>query len=110
MVAFIRQLPTLDPQAYQELVASSGGHSHGGGESTGHSNAEGEEAPHEHAMGEDAEHEDGHLPAAGVPVPEGGTTHVHADGMSHVHTPSVPQAASTAVPADDGHDDHDHQD
>src|SRR5690606_14497093 len=33
MVAFIRQLPTLDPQAYQELVASSGGHSHGGGES-----------------------------------------------------------------------------
>lgn len=121
MVALIRQLPILDPQAYQELVASSGGHSHGGGESTGHSNAEGEEAPHEHAMAEDAEHEDGQLPAVGVPVPEGGTTHVHADGMSHVHTPSVPQAdsppatpepaaASTAVPADDGHDDHDHQD
>ena len=72
-------------------------------------------------MAEDAEHEDGQLPAAGVPVPEDGTTHVHADGMSHVHTPSIPQAdsppttpepaaASTAVPADDGHDDHDHQD
>jgi mono/diheme cytochrome c family protein len=30
MVAFLRQLPDLSPDRYRELVAASGGHSHGG--------------------------------------------------------------------------------
>ncbi|AGN82484.1 hypothetical protein C206_02199 [Pseudomonas putida TRO1] len=36
MVAFIDQLPTMDAKQYQALVASSGGHQHGGGETQMH--------------------------------------------------------------------------
>ncbi|WP_439859859.1 c-type cytochrome [Pseudomonas sp. MBLB4136] len=36
MVAFLQQLPELDTQQYRTLVASSGGHQHGGGESDMH--------------------------------------------------------------------------
>lgn len=32
MVAFLEQLPRLSPEQYRELVESSGGHQHGGGE------------------------------------------------------------------------------
>lgn len=37
MVAFLEKLPQLTPGQYQELVASSGGHQHGGGETMTHS-------------------------------------------------------------------------
>jgi ketosteroid isomerase-like protein/mono/diheme cytochrome c family protein len=47
MVAFLQKMPTLDARAYQALVASSGGHSHGGGE--------GDE---EHDAGEAHHHDD----------------------------------------------------
>ncbi len=36
MVAFLDQLPTMDAKQYQALVASSGGHQHGGGETQMH--------------------------------------------------------------------------
>src|SRR3546814_11168527 len=36
MAAFLQVLPTLDATAYKELVDSSEGHSHGGGETQGH--------------------------------------------------------------------------
>ncbi|MCT1346571.1 cytochrome c [Pseudomonas aeruginosa] len=36
MVAFLNQLPTMDAKQYQTLVASSGGHQHGGGETQMH--------------------------------------------------------------------------
>ena len=36
MVAFISQLPKIDATQYQALVAASGGHQHGGGESQTH--------------------------------------------------------------------------
>lgn len=36
IVAFLQQLPTLDAEGYEQLVASSGGHSHGGGETWPH--------------------------------------------------------------------------
>ena len=36
MAAFLQRMPTLDPQQYRQMVASSGGHSHGGGESESH--------------------------------------------------------------------------
>jgi mono/diheme cytochrome c family protein len=36
LVAFIERLPQLDPQSYRALVASSGGHRHGGGETQIH--------------------------------------------------------------------------
>lgn len=62
MVAFLQQLPRLDDPGYDALVDSSGGHSHGGGE-----------------------HDDEH-PHAETAAPPG-TTHVHADGKTHVHDP-----------------------
>lgn len=57
LTAFVQRLPTLDAAAYQQLVASSDGHSHGGGE-------------------------DHHGPQA-LAVPEGG--HLHKDGSVHHH-------------------------
>ena len=39
MVAFLQQMPKMSPGQYQALVASSGGHDHGGGESMPHHDA-----------------------------------------------------------------------
>ncbi len=50
MAAFLQKLPTLDAAEYEEMVAHSGGHSHGGGESGEHE--------HSHAEGH-AHHDDG---------------------------------------------------
>ena len=36
MAAFLQKLPDLDKSGYEQMVASSEGHSHGGGESGGH--------------------------------------------------------------------------
>src|SRR3546814_8967077 len=36
MAAFLQQLPDLDEEQYKALVATSGGHSHGGGETQPH--------------------------------------------------------------------------
>lgn len=84
MVAFLQKLPELSPEQYRALVASSGGHSHGGGESLPHDDAG--TAPHDHAPAE--------------PAP---ASHVHADGKTHVHHDNVaPEKAATA-----GHGDHD---
>lgn len=49
MVAFLQQLPELDAEGYRNLVAGSGGHSHGGGETVEHEQAEG--TAHQHADG-----------------------------------------------------------
>ncbi|MFZ5663264.1 MAG: c-type cytochrome [Pseudomonadota bacterium] len=52
MVAFLQQLPKLDEAGYRDLVARSGGHSHGGGETGGHGHGEMDEAdahPHPQA-------------------------------------------------------------
>jgi mono/diheme cytochrome c family protein len=111
MVAFLQQLPTLDAAQYRALVARSGGHSHGGGETGGHSHADGEatheDAGHAHADGE-------HEAKATVVEP---TTHVHADGKRHVHASATPTASPeptaapspTAETAPDEHDEHEHQ-
>ena len=50
MVAFLQELPKLDTDAYQALVASSSGHSHGGGES---------DEQHHHDEGAEDHHHDG---------------------------------------------------
>ena len=73
MVAFLQQLPKLDDAQYDALVARSGGHSHGGGESGDHHDHdegmaghhhEADEAPH-HDDAEDADH-DHHGEAGGT--------------------------------------------
>ena len=109
LVAFVQQLPKLDTEAYQVLVASSGGHSHGGGETAPHAHAA--DAPdHHHAEGEVEDHH-GIAGHAG----EEGVMHTHADGTREMHPPpkttSQPPAAKPATgkaPAsaehtDDGH-------
>ncbi len=138
MVAFLQILPTLDADGYQALVASSGGHSHGGGE-TGEHHEAGEPGGHHHDEGtthhdgmamDTHSHEDS---ATADPVEatraspakvQGGTMHVHADGRERVHASAqpgpaaargssgadAPGAAQPASPSPTAHDnDHDHQ-
>lgn len=80
MVAFLQQLPKLDPAGYRELVASSGGHEHGGGAAAAHDEA---------GSGAAAE------PTVAT------TVHRHSDGSAHVHAAEpaleVPAAARPAV-------------
>jgi mono/diheme cytochrome c family protein len=66
MVAFLRQLPDMSPESYRELVAASGGHSHGTTKDGSHAHDESTEDKHE-------EHD------------EGTKTHVHKDGSQHEH-------------------------
>lgn len=83
IVAFLDQLPKLDTQQYNALVASSSGHQHGGGESQMH-NHEGQHGGHaperagHHAMS----NSEAHHPAPDSPVPK---THMHRDGKAHAH-------------------------
>ncbi|MDH4872291.1 cytochrome c [Pseudomonas sp. BN515] len=53
MVAFLQQLPKLDADGYRQLVASSDGHQHGGGESAphGHDTEVAEDEGHGHGEG-----------------------------------------------------------
>ncbi len=82
MVAFLQQLPKLDANQYQAIVASSGGHSHGGGETK----------PHGHVDGEADDHGD----MAGMPMGDADKPHAHAPG-----TPSHDDGADKA-PAPSG--------
>jgi len=123
MAAFLQELPKLDAGQYQALVASSGGHSHGGGETDGHSHAEGMDEQ-KHSAGDADHHGAGAEPSAGAPQPSPGKMHVHADGMQHVHAPKTattpkpaqsPQPATETKPAPEPepaaeeHHQHDHQ-
>jgi mono/diheme cytochrome c family protein len=91
MVAFLQQLPRLDPDGYRALVASSGGHSHGGGETEPHGHAAG--TPDDHHLDTDGGETAGHLDdEAGADV---GVMHTHADGTREWH--AAPKA--TAEPA-----------
>lgn len=59
MVAFLQKLPELDEGAYRALVASSGGHQHGGGETpAAHGQQHGEVALDDHHQGDsgDSDH------------------------------------------------------
>lgn len=67
MAAFLQQLPSLTSEQYEKLVASSEGHSHGGGETHGHTPAEGTSDPHRESQAGDTstgthEHLPGTLP------------------------------------------------
>lgn len=108
MAAFLQQLPKLDAAQYQALVAKSGGHSHGGGET-------GEGAPHHHdeagemagmpgMAGHDDDHDEAapHTHAPGTPphddAPAAPAAHTHAPGTPphsdapapHTHAPGTP--------------------
>ena len=113
MAAFLQELPKLNAAQYQAMVDSSGGHSHGGGETKAHAHAEGvsddhgdapvtgkatdETKPHPHPPGTPADH---HKPAVEKPAPEM-VEHRHADGTVESHPAPQP------TQPDDGHD-HQH--
>lgn len=108
MVAFLKVLPDLDAGQYQAMVASSGGHAHGGGESQPH--GVGETVPADSgkpgdAMPMDTSRPHDHPAAALVPPgsPADTVEHRHADGTVESHPAPHPAPA----PADDGHD-HQH--
>lgn len=106
MAAFLQQLPKLDADQYQALLASSGGHSHGGGETK----------PHAHADGEADDHGD----MAGIPMGDADKPHAHAPGTPphddgvdktpapsgqtkpHSHPPGTPPHDDRATPATNG--------
>ncbi|MEO8248086.1 MAG: cytochrome c [Burkholderiales bacterium] len=103
LAAFLQRLPDLDPEQYREMVASSEGHSHGGGETGGHPHEEGKEPGH----GSGAEHGQQQSKAgetSSAPPPATSSTHVHANGKAHKHDSGV-AAPQTKTPdhTDDGH-------
>lgn len=93
MVAFLQALPKLDAAQYRALVASSGGHSHGGGESDAHEPSAGAgDAPDE--QGDMHHHEDGDS----APAPDETEPHLHPPGAPpRDDTPEQP-ASETSVP------------
>jgi len=113
IVAFLDQLPQMNPEQYKALVATSGGHQHGGGESDMH-NHEGqhgvggraEHGDHDEAADDDhaqAAHDHGTAPAGSAQAADhhgdhnaveahsdghpasSPKTHVHKDGKEHTH-------------------------
>ncbi len=78
MVAFLQVLPKLNASQYQSMVASSGGHSHGGGETK----------PHEGPAGQDHHQMDG-MNMDDVPS-VGSSPHVDAPG-AHDEGPAARQ-------------------
>lgn len=67
IVAFLQQLPKLDAARYRALVASSGGHSHGGGESDEHRHHD-EGAEDHHHDGEAEHHHDDAMQPSSKPA------------------------------------------
>jgi mono/diheme cytochrome c family protein len=105
MVAFLQVLPKLDAAGYRDLVARSGGHSRGGGETDVHPHADAgtpampHDDGHPHEGPPDAmPQKDGHAhapTAEPVPgdVPEP-SVHRHADGSLHDHGAATDGAAN----------------
>ena len=94
MAAFLQALPKLDAARYRALVASSGGHSHGGGETAAHEHPA--EADDGHDDGSDECHHDQDATKSNEFEP-----HSHPPGTPpRDDTPEQP-AAGTSAPHDD---------
>lgn len=121
LVAFQQKLPALSAEEYRALVASSGGHSHGGGETDtgGHSDgsqvhSHDEATPHSHDEAEPHSHDDAGPDSHDEAKPHShdeASEHSHdeaaeKDGHAHSHdhveaTPSMPATtAETSAPAE----------
>lgn len=112
MAAFLQQLPKLDSSQYAALVESSGGHSHGGGETGSHSHASGEKD--HHPIADEAPSGAGTHQHSDDETPTAVKTHTHADGKQHTHAPEPapakePDAPTRAPAAEEAHHGHDHQ-
>jgi mono/diheme cytochrome c family protein len=137
MTAFLQQLPKLNAEQYQTLVASSGGHSHGGGETKPHGMEgmpmDAESKPHAHAPGTPPNDDKplGDKKSKAHAHPPGTPTHDDSPkpaAKPHTHAPGTPphndaapakpaaaQPSSEKTPPEpaaseqDPHDDHNHQ-
>ena len=95
LAAFLQELPELSPEQYKALVAKSGGHSHGGGESM----------PESKGTDSGTDHHDGEKPAP----------HPHTDSAPHSHkeakaeTDSLPEKKGTSSAPHDDHANDGHQ-
>lgn len=97
MAAFLQELPKLSPEQYETLVASSSGHSHGGGETTPHAHGEGTVADR-HAVDSGAAQDAGMAgKQSGRAAADEGVMHTHADGTRERHP--APAAAKSAQPS-----------
>lgn len=112
MAAFIQVLPKLDTAGYQALVDSSGGHSHGGGETTPHEPGSDESPMHGHdeAMGPDGHGEGDADHHAAAPTTQ---RHSHPPGTPRHEdapaTPAQPQSKPAAPPTSTTPKSHDEQ-
>ncbi len=108
MVAFLQRLPKLDKTAYDAIVASSSGHSHGGGETMSMDGAgmpDGRGDMPMKDMPSDESRPPGHPPGTPAHQDKGAASatpatveHRHADGTVESHPAPTPNKA------DDGHD------
>ena len=112
MAAFLQQLPKLDAKAYRDLVASSAGHSHGGGETELHGKAGSADDHTDHDPGDEKEadahhdrdedhHDVSHPHPDTIEMPE------HRQPPAEKKLPNDP--AATKASKSDDHADHDHQ-
>lgn len=96
MVAFLQQLPRLNAEQYEAMVASSGGHSHGGGETQMEDMPLDESKPHAHPPGTPAHQDTAADPHAGMAM---GTKAVD-ESKPDAHPPGTPaDHHETTVPA-----------
>ena len=89
MAAFVQELPQLDAAKYREMVAQSGGHSHGGGES-----GKGAGDHHGPAEGGHGDHPGGH--GDGPAKPGSGAKDDHA--KAHAEGRIAPHGAEASAP------------
>lgn len=80
MTAFLQQLPKLSPEQYKAMVASSGGHGHGGGETMAPAGNSGAMADHH-----------GSMPMEGMPMDES-KPHVDAPGAHDEKKPAADES------------------
>ncbi|SFK92640.1 c-type cytochrome [Lysobacter sp. cf310] len=105
MAALLQALPGMDADQYRALVAESGGHSHGGGETADRDHPHGDDGDHGAAAELEGTGHPSQAAASGSETDEPGSerrpAHVHADGKPHAHPPTPtapPTPAKTVAP------------
>lgn len=101
MAALLQALPGMNAEQYRALVAESGGHSHGGGETADRDDRHGDHgAAAEMGSSEHGAHQAAATSATGEHGSASKPAHVHADGKPHAHppTPKAPTKPSAPKP------------
>ncbi len=109
IVAFLKQFPTMTSAQYEEMVAASGGHSHGGGEDSPreHSSMEGMD----HGDDEKADHHDEDASDHEKQPDTSGESsmHRHSNGSLHDHAKTNNETDISAPKDHDENAPHEHK-